>query len=119
MHNTAPDVAVAIAASAVTIAGFATGLHYDVLLAGFAGALVSLSYSESCGLWRRLWSLVSATLVAGYVAPVLAAYAPQPVPSDGISHGSYIATGFVIGLSAQVIIPGVINWVKHKLEVKP
>lgn len=118
MQNTATDAAAAAAASAVTVAGFATGLHYDVLLAGFAGALVSLSYTEKCGLWRRLWSLVTASLTAGYIAPVAAAYAPAAVTggSGNISQGALIAAGFAVGLSAQIVIPGIINWTKRKLE---
>lgn len=119
MHNTAPDVAVAIAASAVTIAGFATGLHYDVLLAGFTGALVALSYTERRGLWHRLWSLFTASLAAGYMAPALAAYGSQSLPGSEGTQAALISTGFVVGMSAQVLVPGVINWIKRKLEVAP
>ena len=60
--------------TAVTIAGMTTGLHYEVLLAGFAGALVSLSFIGQMPAWRRLWSLFTSTIFAGYTAPVFSLY---------------------------------------------
>jgi len=107
----------ALAATTITVAGVTTGLSYEVLLAGFAGALASMSYLKTLGMWSRLWSLVSSTITAGYVAPVLGVklgeYISLPEPGPGIL-GMMVFSGFLIGLSAQAMLPGFLLYVGRK-----
>lgn len=100
--------------TAVTIAGMATGLHYEVLLAGFAGALVSLSFIGVMSVWRRLWSLFTSTIFAGYTAPVFALYVVHVTPGDTIHQGLIVFSGLVMGMGAQVLIPIAMNWLQQK-----
>jgi len=107
----------AAAATAVTVGGFATGLYYDVLLAGFAGALASLSYVGAMSLWRRLWSLVTSSIAAGYTAPAFAAYAAHVIPGmSSKEQGVMVFSGFVMGLAAQTLIPAAMERLKVELH---
>lgn len=113
----ATSITHAAAASAVTIGGFATGLYYDVLLAGFAGALASLSYLETMNVWRRMWSLVTSSLAAGYTAPAFAAYMAHILPGmQSKDQGVLVFSGFVMGLAAQTLIPAAMETLKAKLH---
>lgn len=113
-HATGP--AHALAATTITIAGIATGLNYEVLLAGFAGALASISYLEAMTLFRRIGSLVSATLLAGYTAPVGATYVAKWLPAIADSLTPLVFASFIIGLLAQAIVPAVMRFIKRKGE---
>lgn len=59
-------------AGAVSIAGIALGLQYDVLAAGLAGGLWALSYQPPAPVWKRALSAMTASLIAGYLGPVAA-----------------------------------------------
>jgi len=98
----------ASAATGITLIGVGTGLSFEVLLAGFAGALVTLSYLRSMGWMKRLWSLFTSTLTAGYTAPTMGAYLGN--------SGSQVFAGFMIGLAAQVAIPAFLKLVKRKFD---
>lgn len=106
----------AIAATTITVAGVTTGLSYEILLAGFAGALASLSYLDAMPAWRRLWSLVTSTLTAGYTAPVMAAGLEWLLPTLELSNGTMVAAGFILGVTAQALIPGALVIVRRKSE---
>ena len=98
----------ASAATGITLIGVGTGLSFEILLAGFAGALVTLSYLQSMGWMKRLWSLFTSTLTAGYTAPTMGVYL-----SDNISE---VFAGFIVGLAAQVAIPAFLKLVKRKFD---
>lgn len=113
----ATSITHAAAATAVTIGGFATGLYYDVLLAGFAGALASLSYHGGMSIWRRMWSLVTSSLAAGYTAPAFATYMAQILPGmSSKDQGVLVFSGFVMGLAAQTLIPAAMETLKGRLN---
>lgn len=103
-----------ITATGVTILGVATGLSYDILLAGFAGGLVSLSFIEPQGIWRRIWTLSSATLLAGYTAPVALAWI-YTVSPEGADIPPVFA-GFCMGLFGQALIPTVLQRARKALD---
>ena len=63
----------AATATGLTIFGVATGLHPSILLAGLAGGLWALSYQEPSPAWKRVAITVMASVVAGYLAPAVAA----------------------------------------------
>lgn len=113
----ATSITHAAAATAVTIGGFATGLYYDVLLAGFAGALASLSYIGAMSMWRRMWSLITSSIAAGYTAPAFAAYVAQMLPGmHSREQGVMVFSGFVMGLAAQTLIPAAMERLKVELH---
>lgn len=110
-----PEVpAVALAATTIAVGGVATGLDYPVLLAGFAGGLVSLSFLPPMSVWRRIWTPVTATLMAGYTAPIGAHYLRQTSDVDGTALELF--AGFTIGLAAQFIIPVVIEAARERAK---
>lgn len=104
----------ATAATGITIAGVVTGLNFEILLAGFGGALVSLSYLEGMNTAKRCWSLITSTITAGYTAPTLQHHVNKLVGNTD-DAGSGLFTAFFIGMVAQVAIPGVIKLVKTRL----
>ncbi|MBI2306090.1 MAG: hypothetical protein HYU78_02190 [Rhodocyclales bacterium] len=57
----------------ITVFGVATGLHPAILLAGFSGGLWYLSIEQPAGALARVLFLGGSSLVAGYLAPVIAA----------------------------------------------
>ena len=63
----------AATATGLTVFGVATGLHPAILLAGLAGGLWALSYQEPAPAWKRVAITVMASVVAGYLAPAVAA----------------------------------------------
>ena len=107
----------ALAATSITLWGVATGLSYEVLLAGFAGGLVSLSFVEPMGLWRRIWTPVTSTLTAGYTAPIASHYLMSLLA--GVNPLTLLMfCAFGIGLVAQFVIPVLIKRAKHEAETR-
>lgn len=104
----------ALAATTITVAGITTGLSYEVLLAGFAGALASLSYLGEMNVWRRLWTLLSSTLTAGYTAQMAEAVIRQFFEGVEPSTVTLVSSGFLIGLTAQALIPGILQLARRK-----
>lgn len=109
---------VALSSSAVTIAGVATGLSYDVLMAGFAGALCSISALGPLSPWSRLWTIFTSTLFAGYSAPVAIALIETlirkfvDIPSEPVVLRLF--TAYVCGVVAQIVIPLMQEWVRKR-----
>lgn len=88
------------------------GVPISVLLAGFAGAMVSLSFlpPEQKHKW---WVIVTvSTIIAGYSQPLAAYYFNVP---------THLALGlaFFLGLTVQVVIPLVLkhlpDFIKRKM----
>ena len=102
------------------IAAFATenwslaifGVPISVLLAGFAGALISLSFLPP-DQKRKWWlTVIVSTIVAGYIQPLVAYYFNVPV-------NLALGLAFVLGLTVQVVIPLVLqhlpDFIKRKM----
>lgn len=111
------DLTTAVTATGVTIFGIATGLSYDVLLAGFAGGLVSLSFIEPQGVWRRIWTLTTSTLLAGYVAPGALPWIVSVSPEG--AEVPVVFAGFCAGLFGQAVIPAFTQRLKRTLGGQP
>lgn len=91
-----------------TILG-ALGLKSSVMLAGFAGSVISLSFITGLGIWGRISAVFTGTLTAAYATPVAVAYWDM---TDVLGNG----VGFILGLTAMNLVPAVIgaaNWI-HK-----
>lgn len=116
MIQQSDQAANAVVAASVTVGGIATGLDFGVLLAGFAGGLVSLSFLPSMGLWRRIWTPVTATLTAGYTAP-LAVHYLSGVAGESVDHLALrVASAFGIGVLAQVALPIFMRIARQRIE---
>lgn len=118
--------AILLTAAGLTVFGVATGLHPPVLVAGFFGGLWALSYQPPDGLPARIFFLGGSAIVAGYLAPVLAAVAasaaikmfswwPADITRDGIQYPASFITGF---LAIRWIGPALMRRAE-KSEVKP
>lgn len=103
---------VAAAALGVTILGVPTGLTYDVLLAGFAGGLVSLSYIGKMGWAQRFWALLTSTITAGYTAPVVLAILAKWLDLGNLPASGLMVAGFITGLAAQTAIPMFLTFIR-------
>ena len=112
---TSSTAGIALAAGAITLSGSVLGVHYDALLAGFFGGLVSLSYLPAMSIPRTAWSVAAAALLAGLFAPVLSiASANYFTWLAGTGGQLRIATAAGIGLCAQVAIPALFTWIRKK-----
>ena len=117
MDKTASATNAAVS-SAVTVLGIATGLSYEVLFAGFSGALCALSFLGAMSAWRRVWSLISSTLFAGYCAPIAYVWAMKLVPGDHAPLLLMVFTAYCCGISAQAAIPLFMLWVERQGQKK-
>ncbi len=115
MDNTG-TVTNAAVATAITVWGVATGLSYEVLLAGFAGGLVSLSFIPPLSIWRRIWTPFAATLTAGYTAQIGVHYLDKLFDGGVSGLALLVFSAFVIGVLTQVLIPAAMSWVRRKAE---
>lgn len=106
----------AVVATTITIWGIATGLSYEVLLAGFAGGLVSLSFLSPLSIWQRIWTPFTATITAGYTSQVAAHYLNKLLGVGVNSLALLVFSAFVIGVLTQVLIPVAMRWVKRNGE---
>lgn len=112
---TSSTVGITIAAGTITLSGSIFGVHYDALLAGFFGGLVSLSYLPAMSIPRIAGTVVASALTAGFFAPVLAIAAVNSFSwLAGTGDHMRIATAAAIGLCAQVAIPAIFNWIRSK-----
>lgn len=100
------SAALIITAAGLTIFGIATGLHPPLLVAGLFGGLWSISYQPPAGLPARIFFLGGSSLVAGYLAPVLAAVVaaaasrlipwwPSDISRDVMQYPVAFLTGFL------------------------
>ena len=97
---------VTIAAGTITVTGSVLGVQYDMLLAGFFGGLVSLSYLPSMSPWKIAGSVVGSSLLAGFFAPLIAAGAVHYLPwLASVGDFTRMAAAAALGIGAQVVIP--------------
>lgn len=95
-----------LTAAGLTVFGVATGLHPPVLVAGLFGGIWAISYQAPARLPSRVAFLGGSSLVAGYLAPVLAAVAaaaavklipwwPADVTREVMQYPVSFITGFL------------------------
>lgn len=114
---TTSGAAAAYAFGAVTITGSFLGLQFDLLMAGIAGGFVALSAMPPTSRLKMAATLVASTLVAAYGGPIAAAaageYLPWTLKADGDKLRLFSA--FVVGVSAQTVVPMALNFVRVRL----
>lgn len=112
----------------IAIAGYAIGLRADVLVAGFAGSIVALTFFNSVPstgdtlrqliqttLWRMWWSLAS-SLTAGYIAPLLLLLEG---PRLQIPEQLLLPIAFLVGAGAQRIVGGLLTRAEKRIAAPP
>lgn len=106
MDAPATETTRALAYTALTVLGFVTGLYQEVLFAGAAGGLVSLTFTKTAAPPFRLFgSFLTSVLCAGYLAPSLG-----ELVASWTSHvvKPVLVSAFVVGLLANWVIPALI-----------
>ena len=104
---------------AITIAGFSLGLHPPLMLAGFCGAMWSLSICDPIPIVRRLTIAITSTFVAGYGTPATVSMAhsmtwwPAEVTIEMAQYPCAMLIGF---LSHQVIGPWLLKIAARQAE---
>ena len=98
----------------LSVFGVNLGLRPDVLVAGFAGALVAIVLLDSVpavidtwmqmvrGTLRRMMVVLASALMAGYITPLVLLLATIPAPL-------LLAAAFVTGAGAQKILAAMIE----------
>jgi hypothetical protein len=82
--------------------GSLLGVKYASLIAGLAGAVVSLSYLKELTKWQMVLAVLTGALVAGYMTPIVNWYFDlEEVLSNGMA--------FILGLTSMNIVPGVMK----------
>ena len=114
--TTTATAANAVVATGITVWGVTTGLSYEVLLAGFAGGLVSLSFLGPMSIWQRIWTPFTATLTAGYSGPVWAYYLSKTLDQGVNPLALTVFSAFGVGVLTQVLIPVVLRWAHRKAQ---
>lgn len=109
----------AAVATGLTLFGVSTGLDPAVLIAGLAGGLWAQSYHPPIGLGRRTALVALASLLAGYLAPAVAAVAASSETVRGIFSLSalQLPVAVFIGLTShRVLGPALMRFASKKSE---
>lgn len=105
----ANTIGTAVVLPTVTLFGVSLGLRADLLVAGFAGALVAVillnSVPSTGDTWRalvrtalrRITVVLASSLTAGYMAPLVLVLGA--VPDIGL-----LGSAFIVGAGAQKIV---------------
>lgn len=113
-----PTAATLVAATAavpvITAFGVPLGLRVDVLMAGFAGAVVAMSLFDSVpssgdtwqhlikATFRRMFVALASSITAGYLTPMVLLMASLPDPL-------FMGAAFAVGGGAKTVLQGVIR----------
>lgn len=88
-------------------AGF-LGVKYSVLVAGFAGGVISLAYLKELTRAQMVIAVVAGSACAGYLTPVAI---PMLARAVGIEASTAFenAAAFLLGLTSMNLIPGFLH----------
>lgn len=86
---------------ASSIAGF-LGVKHAALVAGAAGAVISLRYIDDLSMVGRVLAVITGTVTAGYGSPAAGQWLDLSQPTEN-------AVAFVLGLTAMNLIPGLLK----------
>ncbi len=86
---------------ASTVAGF-LGVKFAAVIAGMAGAVISLRYIDDLSMFGRVLAVLTGALTAGYLSPAAGQWL-------GVSQPTENAIAFVFGLTAMNVIPGLMK----------
>lgn len=109
----------AATATGITVFGISTGLDPAILIAGVAGGLWAQSYHPPAGFMRRLALIALAAILAGYLAPAIAAVAASSETIRGIFSltALQLPIAVLVGLTShRVLGPAVMRFAAKKAE---
>lgn len=75
------------------------GMKTSVMVAGFAGGVVSLSYLRELSCLQMGMAVLAGTVTSGYLTPLAQHWITMPTEAEN-------AVAFLIGLTAMNIVPG-------------
>lgn len=78
------------------------GVKYAAMVAGAAGAVISLRYIDDLSTIGRVLAVITGTLTAGYGSPAAGQWLDLTQPTEN-------AVAFVLGLTAMNLIPGLLK----------
>lgn len=108
MAEPATTTGLAIAAGTITLTGSIFGVDYDMLLAGFFGGLVSLSFLPQMTKARVAGTVASSSIAAGLFGPTVVVFALHWFPFMlELGTGVRLVSGATIGLFFQSAIPAI------------
>ena len=108
-----------ITSAGITVAGITLGLHPALLLAGFCGAMWSLSFCPPMPALRRAWIAGISTFVAAYGTPAVVAslrsvpWWPESLTGEIAQYPCSLLIGF---LAHQVIGPALLKIASKKAD---
>lgn len=108
-----------LVATGLTVFGISTGLDPAILIAGLAGGLWAQSYHPPAALWRRAALIALASILAGYLAPAVAAIAAASEVIRGIFTLTALQppAAVLVGLTShRVLGPAVMRFAMKKAE---
>ena len=84
------------------------GVKYSVLVAGFAGGVISLAYLKELTRLQMVIAVFAGSASAGYLTPLAI---PMIAGAVGIAPGAAFenAAAFLLGLTSMNLIPGLIH----------
>lgn len=85
------------------------GIKFATLIAGFCGTLVNLSFCSTMGCIRIAIFLLTGMVTAVYIPPLLIDYGVFSVKAE-------TGLGFLFGMLANQIMPGLLKFAKSKSE---
>ena len=77
------------------------GVKVASLVAGFAGAIISLSFLRELTKTQAAMAVLTGTVSTGYLTPLISLYIPATIPELSLS--------FLVGLTAMNVIPGILK----------
>lgn len=75
------------------------GMKTSVMVAGFAGGVVSLSYLRELTCLQMVMAVLAGTVTSGYLTPLAQHWITMPTEAEN-------AVAFLLGLTAMNIVPG-------------
>lgn len=109
---------IALAAGTITITGSVFGVQYEALLAGFFGGLCYITYSPPTKKIRLAATLVAASLMAGFFAPIIQVGLLNYLPWLKEVNETALRIGVAawIGLAGQSVLPAILSKLNKKIE---
>jgi hypothetical protein len=113
MAEPSTTAGITIGAGAIAVTGSILGVHYDMLIAGFFGGLLSLSHLPPMSRWRVAGTIGTASIAAGFFGPILAKAAAHYFPwLEELGDFLRMAAGAGIGAGIHSIIPAALRRIK-------
>lgn len=92
---------------------FIFGVPVSVVMAAFAGAMISLTFLPGQGLLKAIITVVSGTFAGAYLAPFILRVSDSLFTTK-IPEDLDKPVAFLLGLGFQIMVPRFFAWLKSK-----